>query len=71
MKINEWMRLKEVEGTNTDEIRIGELFLMGEKIIAQKDDKVIGQEITYYKLLNKKENSIEYVPIYDRLEEGF
>jgi len=68
MRILDWRRLKEV--TNIDKLEVGDLFLMGEWIIRQKETKVIGQEITYYKLLNKKGKSIEYIPIYDILEEG-
>jgi len=67
MKINEWRRLREVE--NLDKIKVGEFFLMGDKVIEQKETKFIGQEITYYKLLKRKGKSVEYVPIYDTLEE--
>jgi len=67
MKINEWRRLREVE--NLDKIKVGEFFLMGDKVIEQKETKIIGQEITYYKLLKRKGKSVEYVPIYDTLEE--
>lgn len=67
MKINEWRRLKEVE--SLDNLKVGDFFLMGEYIIGQKEEKKPGQEITYYKVLNKKGKSIEYIPIYDILEE--
>jgi len=67
MKINEWRRLREVE--DLDKIKVGEFFLIGDKVIEQKETKFIGQEITYYKLLKRKGKSVEYVPIYDTLEE--
>jgi len=67
MKINDWIRLKEVE--NPDELKVGDLFLMGDKVIDQKETKIVGQEITYYKLLKNEGKSVEYIPIYDTLEE--
>ena len=69
MKMNDWRKLKEVE--DPYKIEIGEFFLMGEKVIEQRETKIPGQEITYYKLLNKEGKSVEYMPIYDILEEGF
>ena len=56
MKVNEWKRLKEVQ--HPDKIKEGEYFLMGEKVIEQKEDKIVGEEITYYKLLKRKGKSM-------------
>jgi len=69
MKINKWKRLKEIE-ENFDALKFNDFFLLGEKVIEQKETKEVGQEITYYKLI-KKGKSVEYVAIYDTLEEGF
>ena len=72
MKANEWIRLKEItDETNTEDMKVGDLFLMGTKVIEQRENKIIGDQITYYRLLNKKDKGIEYIAIYDRLEEGF
>jgi|GEM_PF-5165210 hypothetical protein len=38
-------------------------------MIEQKVSKDVGNEITYYEVISKKENSVEYKPIYDVMEE--
>jgi hypothetical protein len=72
MKISEWRKLKVVENYELiNSFDIDDCFLMGNKIIEQRETKVTGQEITYFKILNKKGKSVEYIAIYDTLEEGF
>ena len=37
-------------------------------MIAQKEGKEVGQEITYYEVIRNDGLNTEYKPIYDRLE---
>jgi len=72
MKMSEWRKLKAIENYELiNNFKVGDCFLMGDKIIEQRETKVPGQEITYFKILNKKGKSVEYIAIYDTLEEGF
>ncbi len=66
-----WLRLKEVEELLTVTLEEGQNFLYGKSVIAQKDGKKIGDQITYFKVL-KSENegkNIEYTQVFDVLEE--
>ena len=70
--MSEWRKLKAIENYELiNNFKVGDCFLMGDKIIEQRETKVPGQEITYFKILNKKGKSVEYIAIYDTLEEGF
>ena len=67
MKISKWRKLKIVE--NYENLEIGDNFLMGTSVEEQKETKVQGDKISYYKIIGKKERSVEYMAIYDTLEE--
>jgi len=71
MKKYKWLRIKTIdeEDNNKTKLRINDLFLEGGAVIAQLETKVIGDQITYYKIIKKGENSIEYTTIFDTLEE--
>ena len=45
-------------------------FLYGSKVIDQTNTKKIGDPITYYKVIKKKGNNIEYLMIFDILEKN-
>lgn len=65
-----FMRLYEFETEgDTSNLNIGDKFLYGKNIITQKQTKIIGEPITYYQVISKSKCGIEYVPIYDYLEE--
>jgi hypothetical protein len=51
--------------------RKDDIFLYGNHVIAQKDAKKVGDQITYYKVLKAENNGkdIEYIQIFDVLEE--
>lgn len=68
MKISEFKRIKEFEDPSDATGEIDDIFMAGENMISQKVKKSIGQEITYYKIINKdKFGNIMYIPIYDKL----
>lgn len=43
-------------------------FLYGKSMVAQKESKDVGQEITYFEVIKNEGLNIEYKPIYDKLE---
>lgn len=69
MKKNKWLRLKSVDDPMNLNLEKGELFLHGNRMINQKEVKKIGEEITYFKVLESDGNRMEYIQIFDKLEE--
>jgi hypothetical protein len=70
MKKLMFQRMIEVEYENDmSNLDVGDNFLMGNAVIAQKSVKEIGQPISYYKVVEKKNKSVLYEIIYDTLEE--
>jgi hypothetical protein len=73
MKTSRFGTLWEIEtDDNIDMNRLsgGQLFLYGSNVINQKYSKEPGDQIVYYKVIKKEGNSIEYMQIFDVLEEG-
>lgn len=71
MMVTEFKRLKTFENEDDlNELEIGDRFLYGTSIIQQKESKGEGQPITYYEVIGKSHNGIEYTPIYDYMEKG-
>jgi hypothetical protein len=73
MKISRFGTLWEIETEdNIDMNRLsgGQLFLYGSSVINQKYSKEPGDQIVYYKVIKKEGNSIEYMQIFDVLEDG-
>lgn len=70
MRESDWKRMPEI----TDESKMNELdlhdyFLYGKNMIAQKQTKKLGQEISYYEVIGKGVGGhIEYAPVFDLLE---
>ena len=71
MKIEHWKKIKEYSiDEEIKDLKPGDLFLFGEKMANQKYTKEPGEEVTVYKIISidKKENSICYIPVTERLE---
>lgn len=65
-----FIRLKEIDKEiDMNNLEIGDYFLYGKNLIGQKQNKEIGQPITYYEIISKSYGSVEYIPIYDYMEE--
>jgi hypothetical protein len=66
-----WLRLKEIEDLTDIDLKIDDEFLHGTAMIAQKDVKEIGQQITFFKVIKAqtKGKMIEYGQVFDVLEE--
>lgn len=72
MKKLEFQRMKEVDDDdmlNMSKLKIGDKFLYGKNIIAQKSLKEVGQPITFYEVIEKEGSKVIYMPIYETLEE--
>ena len=70
MKKYKWLRIKQInEDNDENKLKMNDIFLSGEATIAQLENKVIGDQITYYKIIKKGDRSVEYKIIFDILEE--
>lgn len=54
-----------------NDLEVGDFFLYGRNVIAQKQGKQPGQAVSYYEVIEKNEvtGSISYTPVFDYLEE--
>lgn len=50
------------------ELNIGDHFLYGKSIVAQRENKKVGDAISYYEVIGKSHNGIEYTPVFDYME---
>lgn len=69
MKKTKWSRIKQIEEDDLSKLRLNDFFLTGDAIIGQLEIKVVGDQITYYKIIKKEGKNIEYTSIFDILEE--
>lgn len=69
MQKNKWLRLKEIEDPFKIDLKEGSFFLYGSATIGQKETKKVGDQIVYYKILKKEGSNVEYIQVFDVLEE--
>lgn len=51
-------------------LKVGDKFLYGQSMKRQVDEKKVGDMISYYKVIKVKPNgNVEYIPVYEKLEE--
>ena len=71
MKAEDWRKVKVIEDiSENNNLKIGDYFLYGSSMVNQKEAKQVGEEISYYMVLNKKNKNIEYTIKFDVLREG-
>ena len=70
MKASEFARIKIIDDLDLNNLSVGDKFLYGSRVIAQKGSKKIGSQITYYLVTRKEGNGISYIPKIENLEEG-
>ena len=64
------MRLPEFEDTaDTNVLKVGDYFLYGKSVCAQKQNKLEGEEISYYQVVSKSQSGIEFAPVFDIMEQ--
>lgn len=69
MDIVHFKRMLEIEEEkDMDKLNVGDDFLYGKNVIAQKANKGVGESITYYRIVSKTDNGVEYTPIFDYME---
>lgn len=71
MRESIFKRLKTFDDENEKkmkELNVGDYFLYGRSIIAQKENKKVGEQITYYEVISKSHSGVEYTPIFDYME---
>ncbi len=71
MKKTVFMKMLEIEKgkeEKIDELKIGDYFLYGNSVIGQKQNKTVGQSLSYFEVINKKNGSVEYAPVFDYME---
>lgn len=71
MRKTDFMRLPEYTNENEKEMKglnVGDNFLYGINLIGQKQNKTIGQPISYYQIISKSDTGVEYTPIFDYME---
>lgn len=66
------MKLPELTDENdVRKLKVGDRFLYGSHVINQKQmEKGDGSTLTYFEVISKSQNGIEYIPIYDYMEKG-
>lgn len=69
MNILEFQQLQEVEClTSLVNPKIGDKFLTGNQMISQKDNKGVGQDVSWYEVIRVNDTGIiSYKPCYGRL----
>ena len=61
-------RFKSLSEEKPKRIAVGELFLEGKYVIAQKENKEVGDRVVYFEVTEIKENgNYEYKPVYEVL----
>jgi len=67
MNLVEFQKIREIENEeDMSKLEIGDFFLYGRSVISQKQNKTSG-EVSYYQVVNKSGNSIEYAPVFDSI----
>ena len=63
ININTFMNLSEKD-YNESTFKIGDLFLMGENMIEQKENKSIGDQVSVYEVADIENDKIKYIVKY-------
>lgn len=72
MDIAEFQKMKEIETGREDlmdDMEVGDKFLYGKNVVAQKQNKQAGQPISYYVVVDKKGSTgVVYTAVFDTLD---
>jgi len=69
MIMKDFMTLKTFEENDFTGLYTGELFLHGDYMIAQKGEKKMGDQISYYRVIKTDGVNIEYTTVFDVMED--
>ena len=69
MKFLDFQKIPLIEDFSKAKVEEGDMFLMGLKVGAQRENKEVGDMITYYEVLsvNPRTGNVSYAPRYARL----
>lgn len=73
MRESKFRSLKQLkdESLFNKKLQVGDHFLYGQNVIDQINTKKVGDQVTYYKVINKtKGRNIEYQMVFDVLEQN-
>lgn len=69
MNISEFSKLPEFEDMDDmGRLEVGDKFLYGNNVKAQKQNKKMGDEICYYVVISKSDIGVEYTPVFEILD---
>jgi len=63
INVNTFMNLPEKD-YNESTFKIGDLFLMGENMIEQKENKLIGDQVSVYEVTDIENDTVKYIVKY-------
>lgn len=70
MDARTFSEMRAIDKLNMTGLKVGDKFLFGTKMVAQKEEKQIGEMITYYEVIGiSSQGNVEYSPRYERLKE--
>jgi len=70
MKVSDFRMMKRLKyDDDFTKLNVGDKFLMGEQMTLQVEKKKKGEEISFYTVLRKEGNNVEYVLQFSVLEE--
>lgn len=62
--------MRTINKLNMTGLKVGDKFLFGAKMLSQKEEKTVGDPITYYEVIAiNKHGNVEYKVVFDKLEE--
>jgi len=70
MRQTEFQKMIDIEEeADMDKLKEGDFFLYGKNVVAQKQHKNVGDEISYYEVIAKVGKDVSYAPVFDILKE--
>jgi hypothetical protein len=70
MKKTVFKMIKEIKDSEPFfDLDVGDVFLYGENMIKQKQNKDTNDTVTYFRVTDKRRGSVIYEPIMEKLEE--
>jgi len=70
MKQKNWISILRLEDKDdfSAKLKKGDVFLYGTRMTEQQQTKKVGDDITYFTVIQKKDKSVEYAQVFDVLE---
>lgn len=70
MNIRLFSDMRAIPKLNMTGLKVGDKFLFGTKMVSQKEEKTVGDPISYYEVIAiSSQGNVEYKVVFDKLEE--